>query len=83
MDPFRVAVELEEFGFGFWKLFWAKTAFGFKWPQKGHKWICEFIRPIIVENCTIFLKQLLTIWTSMRSTMFGREMPLKLRFVHL
>ena len=59
MDPFRVTVELEEFGFGFWKLFSAKTAFGFKWPQKGHKWICEFIRPIIVENCTIFLKQLL------------------------
>ena len=49
MDPFRVTVELEEFGFGFWKLFWAKTAFSFKWPQKGHKWICEFIIHIVLK----------------------------------
>ena len=58
-DPFRVAIELDKFGFRFWMLFWAKTAFGFKWPQKGHQWICEFIRPIIVGNCTGFLGQLL------------------------
>ena len=60
-DPFEVASQLDEFGFRFWKLFWEKTAFGFKWPQKGHQWISDYglISSIVLGNRTGFLVHIL------------------------